>query len=248
MCSHLQVLPKGGSRLPEGLRSNFASMDAVTVNISTAQVTEEQSMKSHEISRQIPNLRRFARAATGSVQLGDSMVIRVLEDIVADPGICEQQLPIRLVPFRLLCRAEMGAAVAAHWSALLLAALEEFSIAEAASILDIDQDRLKALLKDAAREIETHAPTGVLIIESEPLIALDLQQIVVSMGHSVVGIARTRREAATAAKAARPSVILCATRLADGGVALDAVNDILDEIPAVLIVTTSCPLHKSGVT
>jgi len=124
MCSHLQVLPKGDkTRLPEALRSNFASMDAVTVNISTTQVTEEQSMKLHEISRQIANLRRFARAATGSVQLGDSMVIRVLEDIVADPGICEQQLPIGLVPFRLLCRAEMGAAVAAHWSALLLVSI-----------------------------------------------------------------------------------------------------------------------------
>ncbi len=43
--------------------------------------------------------------------------------------------------------------------------------------------------------ISQQIATDILIIEDEPLIAMDIEHMVESLGHRVVGIARTRNEA-----------------------------------------------------
>ena len=45
------------------------------------------------------------------------------------------------------------------------------------------------------RKSPARSPREVLIIEDEPLIALDLREVVEELGHSVVGVARTHAEA-----------------------------------------------------
>ena len=35
----------------------------------------------------------------------------------------------------------------------------------------------------------------ILIIEDEPIIAMDIEQLVKSLGHTVTGVARTRKDA-----------------------------------------------------
>jgi DNA-binding NarL/FixJ family response regulator len=56
--------------------------------------------------------------------------------------------------------------------------------------------------------------TDVLIIEDEPLIAMDLEQVVKRLGHRVVGVARTRADALKCAGAADPGLILADIQLA----------------------------------
>ena len=67
----------------------------------------------------------------------------------------------------------------------------------------------------------------MLIIEDEPLIALDIQTLVEQLGHDVTTIARTHAEAVRAAVKRRPGLILADIQLADGSSGLDAVNEIL---------------------
>ena len=121
--------------------------------------------------------------------------------------------------------------------AFLLVSLEGFSEEDAAEILDIDLQRLRSLVEEAGRELAAEIATDVLIIEDETFIALDLEGLVESLGHRVVGIARTHGEAVTIAKSKRPGLILADIQLADGSSGLDAVNELLDtfEVPVIFI-------------
>ena len=80
-----------------------------------------------------------------------------------------------------------------------------------------------------------------MIIEDEPLIALDLERLVTELGHRVVKIARTERQAIEAVKRARPGLILADIQLADGSSGLDAVNEILRTFSVPVIFVTAYP-------
>jgi len=57
------------------------------------------------------------------------------------------------------------------------------------------------------------------------------------LGHSVIGVARTRDEATAVVKEKKPGLVLADIQLADGSSGVDAVNDILldTEIPIIFI-------------
>jgi CheY-like chemotaxis protein len=121
--------------------------------------------------------------------------------------------------------------------AFLLSSLEGFTEEEAATILDTDVDRVRQLVDEAGRELAADIATEIMIIEDEPLIAMDLESLVEGLGHKVTGVARTRGEALTLAEQKRPGLILADIQLADGSSGLDAVNDLLEtfEVPVIFI-------------
>ena len=120
-------------------------------------------------------------------------------------------------------------------------AVEEFSPQDAALVMDIDAAELQRLIDEAGREIARQLATEVVIIEDEPLIALDLERLVTTLGHRVVKIARTERQAIEAVKRARPGLILADIQLADGSSGLDAVNEILRTFSVPVIFVTAYP-------
>jgi CheY-like chemotaxis protein len=73
------------------------------------------------------------------------------------------------------------------------------------------------------------------------LIAADLQDLVESIGHSLVGVAHTHAEAIKLAKAKRPGLILADIKLADGSSGLEAVNELLTTFEAPVIFITAFP-------
>ena len=81
----------------------------------------------------------------------------------------------------------------------------------------------------AGKEIANQIRTDVLIIEDEPLIALDLENLVEELGHRVISVARTHREAIKMARRDRPGLVLTDVRLADGSSGLEAVNQIVGD-------------------
>ncbi len=101
----------------------------------------------------------------------------------------------------------------------------------------MDQEKFRTLVEEAGRELATDIATDVLIIEDETFIALDLEGLLESLGHRVIGIARTHAEAVAIAKKKRPGLILADIQLADGSSGLDAVNELLDtfEVPVIFI-------------
>jgi CheY-like chemotaxis protein len=77
-----------------------------------------------------------------------------------------------------------------------------------------------------------------MIIEDEAIIAMDISEIVASMGHEVTGIARTKTAAVELARKSPPDMILADIQLADKSSGIDAVNEILAELgdrPVVFI-------------
>ncbi len=56
--------------------------------------------------------------------------------------------------------------------------------------------------------------TNVLIIEDEPIIAMELEAMLLSVGHKVTGVARTEGEALRLASAKQPGLVLADIQLA----------------------------------
>ncbi len=216
---------------------------------------------SQAIAPHLPQLRRFARALTGSQKGGDAYVVETLEAIVADPSNLDAGSDVRCGLYRLFLNLWRSVAVntvadASASSAdeigttrrleaitimprvaLLLTALENFDIQDVARTIECSVDEAKALLETANSEIAQQISTDVLIIEDEPLIALDLQNVVEDLGHKVVDVARTHREALKAVQHHQPGLILADIQLADGSSGLEAVNEILGafEVPVIFI-------------
>jgi DNA-directed RNA polymerase specialized sigma24 family protein len=214
--------------------------------------------KSHAVAQHVPYLRRYARALTGNQISGDTYVAATLDALVREPELLESGDLPRVTLFRLFSTIwnslavngtsdPAGSDLAAERSlaqitpkprqAFLLISVEEFSEEEAARILNVDTPTLLNLVEESGRELAAELATDVLIIEDEVLIAMDLEGLVESLGHRVIGVARTQGEAVQIARTKSPGLILADIQLADGSSGLDAVNDLLKtfELPVIFI-------------
>ncbi len=208
----------------------------------------------------LPYLRRYARALTGAQKSGDSYVKAALQALAA--GDLElEQLPSRVALYKLFqtiwsgtgakleTPPEGGDAITQrvmripprHRQAFLLTALEGFTIDEAGQILDEPTENVRQLIGRAQRDIEAELATEVLIIEDEPVIAADIEALVLDLGHRVSTVATTRTEAVAAVKNRRPGLVLADIQLADGSSGIDAVNDILKGFDVPVIFITAFP-------
>ncbi len=73
------------------------------------------------------------------------------------------------------------------------------------------------------------------------MIAADIEALVRELGHDVLDIAATRREATEAAERNRPGLVLADIQLADGSSGIDAVKDILARFDVPVIFITAFP-------
>jgi CheY-like chemotaxis protein len=119
--------------------------------------------------------------------------------------------------------------------------MEGFSLRETSQILGIEPDRVRDRFEDAEKALERQLATNVLIIEDEPIVALDLGRLVRDLGHHVVGVAGTRGEALALAKDGRLGLILADVRLADGANGVDVAGDILTALDIPVIFITAFP-------
>lgn len=216
------------------------------------------------VAPQLPSLRLFARALTGSQERGDAYVVAMLESLVADQRLFRADLVPKVATYRAFLKiwdalpinktAETPETAAGSIAdrrietltprprqAFLLASLEEFSTKDIAEILDCNESEVKALIDEAGHEIAEQISARVLVIEDEPLIGLDLETIVTEIGHEVVGVAPTRDEAVAMARQSRPGLLLADVQLADGSSGIDAVNDILSDASVPVIFITAYP-------
>jgi DNA-directed RNA polymerase specialized sigma24 family protein len=219
---------------------------------------------SANIAPHLPFLRRFSRAVSGSQESGDALVAAMLEAIIADVNIFPRASNDRIALYKVFARmftsvairipqeqalsdweqraaANLNALAPRQRQAFLLVAVEGFDEADAAEILDVDETEFSNLLSQASSEISRQVATDILIIEDEPLIAMDIEEMVESLGHRVVGTARTHAEAVAMFAKARPKMVLADIQLADGSSGIDAVNEILTTTPVPVIFITAFP-------
>jgi CheY-like chemotaxis protein/DNA-directed RNA polymerase specialized sigma24 family protein len=217
-----------------------------------------------QIAPHLAFLRRYGRALTGSQTHGDAYVRATLEAIVAAPDDFPQDADVRLGLYRMfhiiwgsanlgndwdagandrerLAQARLARITPLSRQTLLLTAMEGFTHEDAAYLLDVPTTDISALLDAALTEIETQTRSDVLIIEDEPMIAMDLETIVRDLGHDVTGVAVTRDEAVAAVRERRPGLVLADIQLADDSSGIDAVKDILAEFSVPVIFITAFP-------
>jgi CheY-like chemotaxis protein len=125
--------------------------------------------------------------------------------------------------------------------ALLLTAMEGFTPEDAAYLIDVEPSEVEELVTEALAEIENQTRARVLIIEDEPIIAMDIETIVRDLGHNVTGVAVTRDEAIAQARQHPPGLVLADIQLADNSSGIDAVKDILAEFSVPVIFITAFP-------
>jgi CheY-like chemotaxis protein/DNA-directed RNA polymerase specialized sigma24 family protein len=120
--------------------------------------------------------------------------------------------------------------------AYLLTGMEGFTAREAAMVIDITEAEILDLIEQAKAETRPEDAARVVIIEDEFLIARDLEQIVVGLGHTVVGRARNRSAARELIPSCKPDLILADIQLADDSSGIDAVNEILQELGGLPVI------------
>lgn len=219
---------------------------------------------STRIAPHLPPLRRYARAITGSQTSGDAYVAAVLEALIADISVFPETSNDRVSLYKLFnsvfgstsidirpiespfawekrAAANLSSMPAIARQAYLLTAVEGFTNPETAEILDLDETDVMELLDAATHEISRQMTTDIMIIEDEPLIAMDIEQIVEELGHRVTGVARTHKEAVELFGKTAPKMVLADIQLADGSSGIDAVNDILTSSSIPVIFVTAFP-------
>jgi len=190
----------------------------------------------------LPYLRRYARASTGRTETGDACVERVLQSVLNKSLEVDFSLEdySRVHLFGLLdaeLEAQTSSQSAKARRALLLIAVEGFDEPTARKVLSVDQTELKILLDLAERAFAETTATSLLIIEDEPLIAVQLKRISESLGHRVIGIADIARKAVELSELQTPDIVLCDIHLADGSLGTDAIAEmnLPGDIPVVFI-------------
>ncbi len=225
---------------------------------------------SASIAPHLPFLRRFARALTGSQASGDAYAVATLEAIAANPDVAGMQDRPREVMFKTFLKVwgsvpvnqstaqdaadgegGPGQMVAADrtlerltpWAraVFLLRSVEGFSLSGIAEMMDCDEAQIESLVSRAGNEIASQLSTQVLIIEDEPIIAMDLEALVMELGHEVIDTARTHKEAVAAIQKHKPGLVLADIHLADGSSGLEAVNEILASVNVPVIFVTAYP-------
>lgn len=220
-------------------------------------------LHSPELMDNLPRLRRYARAITGSRGLGDELVISTMRrwektTVKTTGDALLDMFGLLAATCRLHVRNDMvrrgkslhgvpagepgfaGLSLSQR-QAFLLVALEQFDHKQAARILRLTPDEFETQLSAARREVSANFNARVLIIEDDGFVAADLVAIMSGMGHRVVGVARTRKEAIGLAQAGDPELILCDINLADGSSGIAAANDIMHRVRCKVVFITSHP-------
>ncbi|MET1026081.1 MAG: response regulator, partial [Dongiaceae bacterium] len=222
---------------------------------------------SEKIVENLKYLRRYARALLGSQQSGDMYVRLCLEtllqqrDLISDDdnlklklfklfhevyqrvGVTDatEPVPPRTEAADLSVGSRLGAIPPSAREVLLLTALEGFALKDVAVVLDVSLDDASRLLDEAWSLVKAQVSTTVLIIEDEPVIALDISGLASEMGHTVVGIAADQMEAVKIAKERQPGLVLGDIDLGAGGSGLVAIQEILQSLDMPVIFITAYP-------
>jgi len=227
----------------------------------------------------LPYLRRYARALTGSQTSGDAYVRAALSALVeGDQALVEGVSP-RVGLYRLFHaiwstasgrleeredgkdgaqqtpEARLRALDSHKRAALLLTAVEAFSIEETAFILDEGADDVERAILDA--RLEPHQFDAVVMVGGAtrmpmvrslvarmfgrlPLIHVD-PDTTVALGAAIQAGLHRRDEAVSKALAERPGLVLADINLGEGGSGIDAVTEILNSFDIPVIFITAYP-------
>lgn len=126
-------------------------------------------------------------------------------------------------------------------AAVLLYSLGTLAERDAAQVLDMEPGHFASMARERLQEIVEVAGVRILIMEDEPIIAMDLESIVRDLGFDVTGVATNYEDAIAAAAQDPPDLILADIQLADGYSGKQAIIEILARQMTQVIFVTAFP-------
>jgi CheY-like chemotaxis protein/DNA-directed RNA polymerase specialized sigma24 family protein len=217
-------------------------------------------------------MRRYGRALTGSTTSGDDLVTRAVEAALGEPeryNLESDDEPVtrrRLYtllnelfdtnPGATASSGDPGHPIEAALSSLpererrvfLLVSLEELSTPHAADVMGVSADEARDALGRAQNTMREQLVANILIVEDDAIIAYDLTETVLGMGHKVCGTAATMEEALAAAAANQPSLALMDLRLAHGGSGITTAQALRETraLPIIFVTAFAEELKQRG--
>ena len=213
-----------------------------------------------QLENVLPELRRYARSLMGNQFEGDELVVQAVEALLQKQSSASTSLAtLSKSLFSHLhgvwsalgapaSKADLGIGLRVQSylqqvtplsrEALLLHTIEDFDVSDIAEILECTQQEVEGLLEAAYSEMKSAMSGRILVIEDEAIIAMDINDILNDLGHTVIGAAATRDQAVVLAELEKPDLILSDIQLADGSSGIDAVADILaaaGDIPVIFV-------------
>lgn len=192
----------------------------------------------------LPFLRRYARALTRDQAEGDALAraaaARVLDGEAVPEGGGARLAMFAALHDELRARAH-PLTTAIDTQLLLLTALEGLSVADAASLTGLSEAEAASRCEAARRELHGSLRARVLIIEDDPIIALDIAELLRSAGHEVIGVAVSEGQAVRLAEEQRPDLVLADINLGVGGDGAAAAGRILERAPCPIVFVTAFP-------
>jgi DNA-directed RNA polymerase specialized sigma24 family protein/CheY-like chemotaxis protein len=228
--------------------------------------------QARRLMAQLPYMRRYGRALTGSTTRGDDLVTRAVEAALSEPeryNLESDDEPVtrrRLYtllnelfdanPGATASSGEPGHPIETALSSLpererrvfLLVSLEELSTPHAADVMGVSADEARDALGRAQNTMREQLVANILIVEDDAIIAYDLTETVLGMGHKVCGTAATMEEALAAAAANQPSLALMDLRLAHGGSGITTAQALRETraLPIIFVTAFAEELKQRG--
>jgi DNA-directed RNA polymerase specialized sigma24 family protein/CheY-like chemotaxis protein len=231
--------------------------------------------QARRLMAQLPYMRRYGRALTGSTTRGDDLVTRAVEAALTEPDRyqldTDDEPATRRRLYTLLnelfdadtgtagtsvSHTEPGHPIEAALSSLpeqerrvfLLVSLEELSTPQAADVMGLPADEARDALGRAQNAMREQLVANILIVEDDAIIAYDLTETVLGMGHKVCGTAATMEEALAAAAANQPSLALMDLRLAHGGSGITTAQALRETraLPIIFVTAFAEELKQRG--
>ncbi|EWY40201.1 regulator [Skermanella stibiiresistens SB22] len=231
--------------------------------------------QARRLMAQLPYMRRYGRALTGSTSRGDDLVTRAMEDALGDPVTfrldADEEVATRRRLYALLntlfdaptggaggktaateaghpMEAALGTLPELERRVFLLVSLEELPTSQAADVLDLPVEQIREALGRAQNAMREQLVANILIVEDDAIIAYDLTETVLAMGHKVCGTAATMEEALAAAAANQPSLALMDLRLAHGGSGITTAQALRESraLPIIFVTAFAEELKQRG--
>ncbi|WP_207481101.1 PhyR family response regulator anti-anti-sigma factor [Arenibaculum pallidiluteum] len=219
----------------------------------------------------LPFLRRYGRALAGSTEEGDALVTRAVEEAFDAPEAYRLDQPVvpasRIPLYAAINRLfdERGGKPPAsavlhpieqalrrlpeeYRRIFVLVSLEELSFSQVAEVMAIAPERVREAMAGAQAAVREQLVATILIVEDDAIIAFDLSETVISMGHRVAGTAATQDEALAVAAAQNPTLALMDLRLAhgDSGIATAQALRERSSLPIIFVTAFAEELRQRG--
>lgn len=187
-----------------------------------------------KVAADLPHLRRYAHAVTGSWSRGDGYTRSALQAVLADPQAVADASTPRVALYRAFHSLwsdspEADTGIGRCRESLLLTSGEQFEPDEVAEIMELPIKVVHGLVRRARKEVAARAGRRVLILGETPDSDPGLRAMLARTPHHIVGTVTGAGDAVRLARSRKPDLLIAVSR-EDSRAILGVANAVLSRV------------------